>query len=175
MTCAAEPAARRPTAVRIRICRSRGFTYLGVLILVAVLGILLSAVGSAWRTHVVREREEELLFVGHEYRKAIAKFSASTPVGAHRYPLELAELLKDPRRPDTQRYLRKLYRDPITDSTQWGLLRTPDGGIAGVYSLSEHTPLKQANFRPENRAFEGKEKYRDWLFTPLQDPPPPTR
>jgi type II secretory pathway pseudopilin PulG len=147
--------------------KGRGFTYMGVLIFVAIMGILLSALGTAWRTHVAREREEELLFVGHEYRKAIRRFADNTPAGARRYPSELSELLKDPRRPDTQRYLRKLYVDPITGSREWGLVRAPDGGIAGVYSLSGAQPLKTGNFTGENVSFEGREKYLEWQFTAI--------
>lgn len=140
--------------------RSRGFTYLGVLYLVALMGVLLAVAGQAWHTQAVREREEELLFVGDQYRRAIARFHAS---GA-RYPRELADLLKDPRRPDTQRYLRKLYADPVTGKNEWGFVKAADGGIAGVYSLSEEKPFKTAGFRLEYAGFEGKGKYSDWQF-----------
>jgi hypothetical protein len=36
-----------------------------------------------------------------------------------------------------------------------------------VYSRSEDAPLKQANFRLAEKAFEGKTKYSDWVFMPL--------
>jgi len=146
--------------------RSRGesgFTYLGVLYIVAILGVLLAIAGQAWHTQVMREREEELLWVGDQYRKAIARFASISP-GPPRYPRELAELLKDPARPDTQRYLRKLYPDPITGKFEWGLVKSADGGIAGVYSLSEDKPFKTAGFKLEYAGFEGKEKYADWQF-----------
>lgn len=143
--------------------RSRGFTYLGVLYLVAVMGILLAILGQAWHTQVMRERETELLWVGDQYRKAIARFYGSSP-GNARYPRELEELLKDPRRPDTQRYLRKVYADPMTGKAEWGIVKSVDGGIAGVYSLSEDKPFKTAGFRLENAEFEGREKYSEWQF-----------
>jgi len=140
--------------------RSRGFTYLGVLYIVALLGVLLAVAGEAWHTQAMREREEELLYVGDQYRKAIFRFHAA----GGRYPRELADLLKDPRRPDTQRYLRKLYPDPVTGKNEWGLVKAADGGIAGVHSLSEAKPFKAAGFRQEYAGFEGKEKYSDWQF-----------
>lgn len=140
---------------------ARGFTYIGVLFIVAFMGLLLSAAGHAWHTQAMREREEELLFVGDQYRKAIARYHAA---GGGRYPRELADLLKDPRRLETQRYLRKLYPDPVTGKFEWGLVKSADGGIAGVYSLSEEKPFKTAGFRLEYAGFEGKEKYSDWQF-----------
>ena len=140
--------------------RERGFSYLGVLFVVALMGVLLAAAGEAWHTQAMREREAELLFVGDQYRKAITRYHAAGGV----YPRELADLLKDPRRPDTQRYLRKLYADPVTGKNEWGLVKSADGGIAGVHSLSEAKPFKQAGFRLEYAGFEGKEKYSDWQF-----------
>ena len=44
------------------------------------------------------------------------------------------------------------------------LVKAPDGGFAGVYSLSEAGPLKTAGFRVRDAAFEGKTKYTDWQF-----------
>jgi type II secretory pathway pseudopilin PulG len=140
--------------------RPRGFTYLGVLYIVAIMGVLLAIAGQAWHTQVMREREEELLYVGDQYKKAIARFYAA----GGRYPRELAELLKDPRKLDTQRYLRKLYADPVTGKKEWGFVKSADGGIAGVYSLSEDKPFKTAGFKLEYAGFEGKEKYADWQF-----------
>jgi type II secretory pathway pseudopilin PulG len=138
----------------------RGFAYLGVLYLVAILGVLLAVAGQAWHTQAMREREEELLFVGDQYRKAIASFHA----GGGSYPRELADLLKDPRRQDTRRYLRKLYADPITGKQEWGFVKAADGGIAGVHSLAQDKPFKTTGFRLEYAGFEAKEKYSDWQF-----------
>lgn len=139
---------------------SGGFTYLGVLYIVALMGTLLALAGQAWHTQAMREREEELLYVGDQYRKAIARFHAA----GGRYPRELAELLKDPRKVDTQRYLRKLYADPITGKYEWGFVKSADGGIAGVHSLSEDAPFKVAGFKLEYAGFEGREKYSEWQF-----------
>jgi type II secretory pathway pseudopilin PulG len=145
--------------------RLRGFTYLGVLFLVAVMGVLLSLAGRVWQTEAVRERETQLLFVGNQYREAIRRYSEATPAGAPRYPRALSDLLLDARRPEVERYLRKLYSDPVTGSGEWGLVKASDGGIAGVYSLSEDKPFKEANFPASDAAFEGSERYSQWRFT----------
>lgn len=44
----------------------------------------------------------------------------------------------------------------------------------GVYSLSEESPLRSANFRLRDREFEGKTKYSDWkfVFAPALQPAP---
>jgi hypothetical protein len=63
-----------------------------------------------------------------------------------------------------QHCLRKLYLDPITNQAKWGLVMAPEGGIVGVHSLSEATPIKSGNFGYGDESFEGKAKYSDWVF-----------
>jgi type II secretory pathway pseudopilin PulG len=143
----------------------RGFTFLGLLIIVAIMGVGLLAVGEVWHSARQREKEQELLFVGNQFRRAISSYYRHAPAANKQqpYPTTLEDLLKDPRYPSTQRYLRKIYPDPISGSADWGVV-TKNGGIYGVYSLSEEAPIKQGNFRPSENAFEGKTKYSDWLF-----------
>ena len=138
-----------------------GFTYLTVLFLVAVMGVGLALAGTLWETAAKREREAELLQAGGEYRKAIERYYLSGP---RQYPRALVDLLKDPRLPGTVRHLRKLYADPISGKDEWGLVRSNDGGIAGVYSLSEDPPLKSGGFALRDAVFEGKTKYSEWQF-----------
>jgi type II secretory pathway pseudopilin PulG len=142
--------------------RSDGFTYLTVLIIVAMMGVGLALAGHVWQTMTLREREADLLHVGNEYRKAIERYYISGP---RQYPRELKDLLKDPRQAGTVRYLRKLYPDPVTGKDEWGVVKAPDGGIAGVFSTSEAKPLKSGGFAVRDKEFEGTEKYSDWKFS----------
>jgi type II secretory pathway pseudopilin PulG len=142
----------------------QGFTYIGVLVLVALMGIALSAAGQMWHTLQQREKEQELLFIGHQFRFALDRYAKLTPGQAKRYPLALEDLLQDPRRTEIQRYLRKIYRDPMTGNAEWGLITGPDGEIYGVHSLSDGEPLKKSNFGLADRQFEGRMKYSDWVF-----------
>ena len=140
---------------------SRGFTYIGVLFLAAIMAGGLALTGDVWHTSTMREKEAELLFVGNQYRKAIQRYYLTGP--QRQYPRSLDDLLKDPRQPATVRYLRKLYPDPITGN-EWVLIKAPDGGILGVHSASQEKPFKTANFKLRDRSFDGVEKYSDWKF-----------
>jgi len=152
--------------------RLQGFTYLTALFVVAVLAGGLALAGNWWEQIAQREREAELLFIGNQYRRAIGLYYDSTPGSVKRYPAALEDLLKDPRQPATQRYLRKLYPDPF-GGAEWGIVKGSDGGVAGVFSQSEAKPIKVAGFRVRDAAFEGAQKYADWKFmhTPTAQAP----
>lgn len=141
-----------------------GFTYLATLFVIAVAGVALTETGINWSQASQREKERELLFVGGQYRQAIALYYQRTPGAVKHYPARLEDLLSDERYNPPQHYLRKRYRDPITNQLQWGMVMAPEGGIMGVYSLSDTTTIKQSNFDYANRAFEGTLKYADWVF-----------
>ncbi|OGA23607.1 MAG: hypothetical protein A3H34_01170 [Betaproteobacteria bacterium RIFCSPLOWO2_02_FULL_67_19] len=153
----------RPFRTRTRGAHGSGagFTYLTALFIVAILAGGLALIGEVWHTAALREKEAELLYVGNQYRKAIERYYLNGP---RQYPRALADLLKDPRKAGTERYLRRIYVDPITGKDEWGLVNAPDGGIMGVHSLSGDKPLKSANFQPRDNAFEGAAKYSDWKF-----------
>jgi type II secretory pathway pseudopilin PulG len=153
----------RPAISSVRRFAERGFSYIALLILIAVMGVAMAATGDLWATASQREKEAQLLFVGHQFRQAIRRFYQQAGA-VKRYPASLDELLLDPRFPEPHRYLRRIYADPITATTDWGLVQGPNDEIIGVYSQSQEKPIKQANFRPEDAAFEGKDKYSDWQF-----------
>lgn len=150
----------------IRPCRScGGFTYIGVLLAVVFIGVALAATGTVWQQTRQREKERELLFVGSQFRQALERYYENPPPGkVKKFPKKLEDLLRDDRHPDVRRYLRKLYPDPMTGGTEWGLLRGADKAIVGLYSLSDGEPLKTANFDPEDAELTGKRHYHEWRF-----------
>src|SRR3990172_7233078 len=126
---------------RLAMLRNQsGFTYLGLLFVVAMAGVALAATGMLWSTQRQREREQELLFVGNQIRQAIGSYYERSPGLVKRYPAKLDDLLKDNRFINVQRHLRQHYVDPLTDSQEWGLVTAPEGGVMGVYSLATGTP-----------------------------------
>lgn len=144
----------------------QGFTYLVVLLAVVLIGIMLGAIGTSWKLTMQREREEELLFRGMQIQDAITRWNQ--PQGNVRQhvatPLnDLKDLLRDPRTPGTVRYLRKLYRDPMTNQ-DWTLIRDPARGIVGVASSSTERVIKKDNFPDQLQELVNKERYEQWLF-----------
>lgn len=149
---------RRPAS------REGGFTYIGLLAIILMMGVVLATAGEVWHFALKREKEQELLFVGNQFRQAIRLYYEHSPPQTQRYPARLEDLLGDPRYPSTQRYLRKIYADPINGSTKWGLVKGLGGEILGVHSLSRKEPVKKGNFSSVDKSFENKKKYADWVF-----------
>jgi type II secretory pathway pseudopilin PulG len=144
---------------------ARGFTYVGLLLAIALAGTALALAGTFWSTDARREKELELLFVGDQFRQAIAAYYDEVPAGqAHRFPAQLEDLLQDRRWPTTRRHLRRIYLDPMTGKRDWGLVQGTGGGIAGVYSKSEAAPLKRADFPDAYASFATAKDYREWRF-----------
>lgn len=145
-----------------------GFTYLGILFALTIGAVAADAALVLWTVEERRARELTLLFVGNQYRQAIASYCESDPgVGngepAGAYPPSLDALLEDRRGVGMRRHLRRPYRDPVSGGP-WILVRSADGGIAGVRSASLLAPLQWANFSEENADFTGKTRYADWTF-----------
>lgn len=154
----------RPPRQRLVGRRCDGAMLLLVMFIVAVIGILLSVAGPVWRTEMQRDKEAELLWIGDRYARAISQYYAASPARARQYPRQLRDLLLDRRQPKTVRYLRRLYRDPFTGSTKWGLVKDGSGDIMGVYSLGTGVPLKQGGFDKGKSKFNDAKSYADWTF-----------
>jgi len=112
--------------------RQRGFTYLGVLLAIALIGIGLAAASEVWVTIARRQRLEQLEWVGEQYVSAIGSYYESSPGRVKTFPRTLQDLLLDKRYVTMRRHLRQLYTDPLTGAADWELVLAPDGGIRGV-------------------------------------------
>jgi type II secretory pathway pseudopilin PulG len=153
-----------------------GFTYIGLLIMVAILAVAVSATVQLGAVAQRRDAERELLYVGEQLQKALFTYASRAPGGMPRLPRELSDLLRDPRQPSiVVRHLRRIPIDPITGKADWALLRTPDGFITGVHSASDARPIKVANFDPTFSHFEGAVRYSDWVFGLDQLPKQPSQ
>ncbi|HEX8403570.1 MAG TPA: type II secretion system protein [Duganella sp.] len=150
---------------RPRKRRSGGFTYLSLIILVAIIG-LVSA--STLKLGAVLQRsraEQQLLDIGAAFSDALQSYADATPNGFPPQPPSLKELLKDPRFPGVRRHLRKLFVDPMTGSAEWGVVYMGDKrGVLAVYSLSDAKPVKIGNFPARFEGLAGKQKISEWRF-----------
>lgn len=143
---------------------AQGFGYVGMLFVLAILGVSLGAMGTVWKLEAGRAREQELLHIGQQFRWAICRYYQNPNAPEKRFPASLEDLLMDTRGSSSQRHLRRIYPDPVTGKPEWGLLKTPDGRIQGVFSPSDAPPIKIANFDVLNGRFENARRYSDWVF-----------
>ena len=168
----ARAAARgRPIRTGRRAAAQGGFGYLMVLFALAAMGLLLAGAGQVWHTVAVREREAQLLFIGQQFRQALASYRDRSPVGSPNTPASLDDLLADKRFPVPVPHLRRLWRDPMTNQTDWALVLA-EGRIVGVHSRSDREPLRSA-FERRDAAFAGLESYAQWVFVAAEPRPAP--
>jgi general secretion pathway protein G len=146
--------------------QQRGMTLIELIIAIAIMAILATAVLPISRNVIKREREKELRAALWEMRDAIDRYKDYADQGkfqvkldSNGYPPDLEELVKGV---DIQgkkiRFLRRIPMDPMTHSTEWGLRSMQDdpdsdswGGqsVFDVYTKSEGTALDGT-------------KYKDW-------------
>jgi type II secretory pathway pseudopilin PulG len=89
-----------------------GYAMAGLLVTLGVMSVILGMAMPVWRTVVQREKEEELVFRGRQYARAIAlyqrKFAAS-------YPASLDVLVDG-------KFLRKKFKDPMTKDGEFEII-----------------------------------------------------
>jgi len=141
-----------------------GFTYVGLLFFLFVIALSSLVVVQTASLVARRAAEQELLFIGREFSTAFRTYYLNTPAGQRPYPNSLQDLLKDARTPEVSRHLRRLYADPLTGESTWGLVDAPEGGIMGVHSLSQEKPIKIGDFDDDQSLFKDAASYSDWLF-----------
>ncbi|GAB3265914.1 type II secretion system protein [Chitinimonas naiadis] len=146
-----------------------GFSYFVALFVVAIASIVALRAVQNSATAERRAREADLLYVGQAYQEAIRQYYELSPGSGKRYPPNMEALLRDSDTTRTRRYLRRVYRDPITGSPTWGEVPALDAtgkvvGIKGVYSLSTQQPIKVDGFPAALASFTGAKRYMDWQF-----------
>ncbi|HTP64147.1 MAG TPA: type II secretion system protein, partial [Geobacteraceae bacterium] len=92
-----------------------GFTFIAALMIVIIIGIMLGATMQSWQTVMKREKEEELLFRGGQILDAIGRWrKPPPPLPPNGQLRELKDLLEGSSLQKV-RYLRRIYKDPITN------------------------------------------------------------
>lgn len=138
----------------------RGFAMAGLLVVIAVLSVWLTVALPSWKTMSQREKEEELIFRGQQYDRAIQLYRKKNAAPGAPSVDKLVE----------GRFLRKKFKDPITNGdfdligvSQAGNapgVQQPQRGfgqlISGVRSKSKAKSLRVLN---------GRTTYSEWQFT----------
>jgi type II secretory pathway pseudopilin PulG len=152
----------RPPSLVPRLS-NKGFTYMTLLVILTIVGIGLGAAGKYWSNVILRDKEEELLFRGDQYRQAIERYYLGRP-GLLQYPQNIDELLQDNRTPANKRHLRQRYKDPMTNE-DFVVIKDPlTNRIMGVHSASDKEPHKKSGFPEVYKDFASKGTYSEWQF-----------
>ena len=112
--------------------RQQGFTFLWVIVAIAILSVGLLAVSEVWVTTARRQKLAELDWIGAQFTQAIGSYYYATPTANKAYPPGLQDLIEDHRYLTIRRHLREIYRNPFTSAADWQLLMSPTGGVRGV-------------------------------------------
>lgn len=128
----------------------RGYAMAALLVGMSVMAVLMSALLPMWTTMATREKEAELIFRGNQYARAIGLFQrkfANTP------PPTIDVLVE-------QRFLRKKYKDPITNddfqplyANQAMMPGGPQGGPQGSPGTQGTQPT-QGTTRPGGQVIQ---------------------
>ncbi|MEX8519310.1 MAG: type II secretion system protein [Leptothrix sp. (in: b-proteobacteria)] len=142
----------------------QGMLLLGVMVFLAISTLLLTNNSQRWADARQRDAEEELLYVGLQYRRAIESYYFRSPGLVRQFPSQLQDLVKDPRFPQPVRHIRRLWPDPLAPDKEWGLIKQGNM-IVGVYSQVTGQPFRTANFDPNlPQTFSSAKTYKDWRF-----------
>ena len=91
----------------------RGYAMAALLVSIGVMTLLMSVAMPVWRTQAQREKEAELVFRGEQIARAINLYTRK--MGGGNFPPNLDVLVQG-------RFLRKLYKDPMTEKGEWDLI-----------------------------------------------------
>lgn len=118
--------------------RQRGLSLVELIVAFTILTLLTALALPLARFKVRREKERELRYALRELRTAIDKYKDACDkggmekkMGTECYPESLDQLVEGVKLANDAsgkkiRFLRRLPRDPFTNSTEWGLRSTQD-------------------------------------------------
>ncbi|MEN8154513.1 MAG: hypothetical protein ABFR75_10865 [Acidobacteriota bacterium] len=144
----------------------RGYTLIAAIIAINIFAIFSLMAASMWERVLGRDLEEELLFRGEQYVNAIENFRKKNP---NLYPRSLEEL-------DENKFLRELYKDPVSDSGEWNLVLksknarikslmvVPTDLLAKYIRNANLIGVSSSSINESYRIYRGKTRYDEWAF-----------
>lgn len=169
---------------------NRGYAMAALLVAMSVMAVLMSALLPVWSHLATREKEEELIFRGKQYARAIGLFQRKY---ANTAPPTIDVLVE-------QRFLRKKYKDPITNDDFQPIyanqvMQAPGGGptaqrpgqSATLTTPTQQTTTMQSGFNSTGaglqggvmgvtskskdesiKIYNGRTRYNEWAFVYIQ-------
>ena len=159
-------AARNRLPVRLRTGQ-QGLVLIALLFMLTLVAVGALSAAEVWSTTRKHEREQQLLWVGDQYRKAVESYWKKTPGARKVLPSTIDQLLNDDRFPNPVHHLRQAYTDPMTDGQDFEIIKI-NNALVGVHSTSTDAPMKIANFPRRYSTFADATDYTQWqfVFTP---------
>src|SRR5579871_6128335 len=117
--------------------RDAGFVLAALIFFLTALTVLIAVTVPLYQMQAKRIQEEELIFRGGEYIRAIQKFQKK--FGA--WPPSVDALVET----NGLRFLRKRYTDPITGKPFRILTINPDGTVNGSLVFKANNPFQPNN------------------------------
>jgi type II secretory pathway pseudopilin PulG len=168
----------------------RGYAMAALLVAMSVMAVLMSALLPVWSHMATREKEEELIFRGKQYARAIGLFQRKF---ANTAPPTIDVLVE-------QRFLRKKYKDPITNDdfqpiyANQAAIQPPGGGPSSQrpgQSATSNPPAQQTTLQAgfgstgggvqggvigvtskskdeSIKIYNGRSRYNEWAFVYVQ-------
>jgi len=106
---------------RILSTSSGGYAFVALMVALTVMLIALAAALPSIYHESQREKEEELIFRGNEYARAIYLFRLKF----QRFPTSVDELI----RTNNIRFLRHAYKDPMSPNGKWRFIHVAANGV----------------------------------------------
>lgn len=138
-----------------------GYAMAALLVAIAVMAVLMSVALPAWKHAAQREKEEELVWRGEQYDRALQLYRKKTSApGAPSLDI-LVE----------QKFLRKKYKDPITggdfELKLPGMLGNLPPGVRQPQRSQQQLigGVKSKSKAKSIRLLNGRDRYDQWEFT----------
>ena len=96
-----------------RRTNDEGFMMVALLVAMSIAAIWMAAALPSWRMQAQREKEDDLIFRGEQYARAINLYTRK--MGPGNFPPSIDVLVQ-------QRFLRKKFKDPMTEDGEFDLI-----------------------------------------------------
>lgn len=149
-----------------------GYTLLMAIIAVNIFAVLLLIARSMWESEIQRDLEDELLFRARQYVLAIELYKKKH---LNLYPKTLEVLYEE-------KFLRKEYKDPMTQEGKWNIvMKEATGGKSGFLIVPEEqlgqyenkayiVGVCSASAEEGFRTYRKKKRYNEWAVYVGDDP-----